>query len=529
MATYPYDVVVYGPSESGILAAIAAKRELGATGRVALICPTANIDNFSANGLMKADIGKTWDVGGLYLLLMAQKLGQIYGKPKQWTFGSRRVETYFAQTLGTYGVEVVTSERISRPGGVSMASGPARITGLTMESGNVYTATVYIDASYMGDVLTQVTAKGTGWTIGRESAATYGESLAGFLPQVITSSANGYVSGTTLHPCVTPYPTGRAAGDADAWIQCPGIRTPLNDSAQFKLSWDRVQTYYPPVSYNTAAYGYETQRDDPDREFIAHPVEMSKCDKNDNTILTDGAGTPLHFGYAEASYATRATIDAAIRNHVLGRFLYYATDPARAGTFQDELATYGLDRQEFDGTTNFLPRMVYHREGPRMIGATVLKQSDLQTNNTKATSIAVGGYSMDIHQSAYLINPADPTTTLTEGATTTGDQIHVDGYAIPFEALLPQSAHCTNLLVPYCASVSHVAWASYRIITANAQAGEAAGVAAGMVINGATTLHALSVPSLRTKLAGYNCVIDPAPDPGGEEDEDDGDDDEVGG
>ncbi len=84
------------------------------------------------------------------------------------------------------------------------------------------------------------------------------------------------------------------------------------------------------------------------------------------------------------------------------------------------------------------------------------------------------------------------------------------GYAnqIPYRALTPQPAECTNLLVPGAASYTHVAFCTLRLESVWMITGHAAGIAAAMAVQDGGDVQAVKVSALQDKLRAQKQVVD---------------------
>ncbi|MFM8617149.1 MAG: FAD-dependent oxidoreductase, partial [Opitutaceae bacterium] len=168
-----HDVVIYGDSSAAITAAIAAKRE----GRsVIVVNPTGFPGGMSASGLGATDfLGKRATFGGIaseFYDAIAAAYGATYIRSFEPHVGKR----VFEQMLAAAGVRVVYHERLDRTPGKGVAMDGRRITAITMLSGRTYRGKMFIDATYVGDLLA---AAGVTYTVGREPEQQYGEDLAG--------------------------------------------------------------------------------------------------------------------------------------------------------------------------------------------------------------------------------------------------------------------------------------------------------------------------------------------------------------
>ncbi len=71
-------------------------------------------------------------------------------------------------------ITLVYNQRLNRKNGVAKKKG--QIISIAMESGEVYSGKMFIDATYEGDLMD---AAGVSYTVGREANKQYGETLNG--------------------------------------------------------------------------------------------------------------------------------------------------------------------------------------------------------------------------------------------------------------------------------------------------------------------------------------------------------------
>ena len=126
---------------------------------------------------------------------------------------------------------------------------------------------------------------------------------------------------------------------------------------------------------------------------------------------------------------------------------------------------------------------LYIREGRRMVGEYVMRQSDLQTERTKSDSIGMGSYNSDSHNIQRVAMPDG--TVKNEGDV----QVPVEPYEIAYRSITPKRSEAENLLVPVCLSASHAAYSSVRMEPQYMIIGQAAGVAAALAIRSHTSVQ----------------------------------------
>src|SRR3954451_22134391 len=118
-ATHNFDVVVYGGTAGGVMAAVSAARQ-GV--RTALIEPTAHLGGMVSGGLGWTDYGKKEVVGG-YALEFYWRAGvhyqmSRYGNEVSWLHEPHVAEQIFREMLGAAGVSLFERQRLREKDGV---------------------------------------------------------------------------------------------------------------------------------------------------------------------------------------------------------------------------------------------------------------------------------------------------------------------------------------------------------------------------------------------------------------------------
>ena len=178
-----YDLVVYGQTSAGVMAAVQAKR-MDKT--VILVGPDKSLGGLSSGGLGATDIGNKRAIGGLSREFY-QRLGKHYGKAEMWIFEPHVAEKIFEDYVAEHKITVHRDEWLDRTPGKGVEMKDGRIVSITMLSGKTYCGKMFIDATYEGDLMA---AAGVSYTFGREANSEYGETLNGVQTQQvdITSS-----------------------------------------------------------------------------------------------------------------------------------------------------------------------------------------------------------------------------------------------------------------------------------------------------------------------------------------------------
>ncbi len=461
-------VLVYGGTPGGIVAAISAARA-GAT--VRLLEPTSHLGGMMANGLAHTDVGDASTIGGITRSVFTRIQRRQGTRATQFDFEPHVAERVFIDLLREAGVRVHYNERLVRPGGASVND--RRIRSVAMTSGRRFGATIFIDASYEGDLLAEA---GVTFRIGRESRAATGESLAGRRP---ARRMFRVPSGMTLPPVAAEAPG--PVGSADRGIQDSNFRLCLSSDPANRVAFRAPSTYrasdYAAVAAYLRARAARLGRSPTlDWALMVKPTLDHKVDVN------DGPGVSLalpgrNWSYPSATGAQRRSIHLAHQRWTKGLLYFLRTHPSIHWAIRSRLARYGWCADEWTDNGHF-PRQLYLREGRRMVGTAVLRQADITTNRWKGDVIGVGSYRLDMHDvtrwlgsDGYLYE---------EGWFSASKH----NYAIPYRIITPKRAQMLNLLVPVAASATHVAWGSLRMEAQLMIMGEAAGRAAMLAIRG---------------------------------------------
>src|SRR5262245_18532815 len=167
-----YDVVVYGGTSAGVIAAVQAKR----MGKSAIIvCPDKHLGGLSSGGLGFTDTGNKAVIGGLAREFY-HRVWKHYDQPAAWKWqkkdeygnkgqgtpaidGQQRTmwifephvaEQVYEDFVREFQIPVERDQWLDRAKGVAKEGN--RITSITMLSGRKYAGKMFIDATYEGDL-----------------------------------------------------------------------------------------------------------------------------------------------------------------------------------------------------------------------------------------------------------------------------------------------------------------------------------------------------------------------------------------
>ena len=488
-----YDVLVYGGTPGGVIAAVAAARE---GSKVLLIEQTKHVGGLNTSGIGTAEsehmIEET--ISGLPLEFYS-RMSQFYGKSKTgFYFESHVAEKIFNDLLSESKVKVVYESFVQ-----TVKKNGSKIQALSLRGGREVRAKVFIDATYEGDLMAKA---GVSYTYGRESIAEFGESYAGvrFMDEPIEASPYddsgkllpGFVEKTTL-----------TEGQGDNRVMNYNFRVMMSSNA------DRV-AFPKPVKYDAQRYILLSRllKNKPETKFTdiidmyswTYPKGKFETNNKQKSVISLG-----HFGgnveYPDADYQKRRLIYDDHKNWTLGLLYFLANDPSVPQKLHNEVNQYGFTADEFKDNENF-PYYLYVREARRMRGSLIQTQKDILEERKKPDAICLGSHWIDSHHVQRVA--VSKTQFVNEGRiwhSTT------EPYEFSYRTITPKQSECSNLLVPVCLSVSHVAFCSARVECTWMQLGNSAGIAAAMAANQKKDVQALDIKELQSRLAKKGVII----------------------
>ncbi|MBB5034000.1 FAD-dependent oxidoreductase [Prosthecobacter vanneervenii] len=494
------DIVVYSGVPCGIAASIMAARE-GA--KVVLIEPTKHVGGLSTSGINTAESEHMlkWTIGG-FADEFYRRLGAVYQiDGPEYFFESSVAEKIYLDMLREAGVQVRFSASVD-----AVAKDGARITSITLTDGTQLKAKVFIDAGYEGDLMARAGVK---YAVGRESKAEFGEEAAGVRFDKTPRQARTVDEAGKLLPGISAWAKDLHEGDAH--------RAPMNYNFRLTVAKDpKLQVPIPaPRHYGAKRYAllagwFRDQAQQKKPVKLADILDLykrrnGKFELNNKQSAIYSLG---HFGgqfdWPDASYAQRALIYQDHMDYTLGLLHFLASDEAVPANVRDEMKALGLHKEEFADNGN-LPYQLYVREARRMRGEYVVTQQDVQDDRRKPDSIGMSSHFIDCHHVQRMA--------LNENEFVNEGRIWRMGHAyqIPYRALTPKAAECTNLLVPGAASYSHVAFCTLRLESVWMITGHAAGVAAVMALKADAEVQKVPLAPLQDKLRSQKQVVDFVP------------------
>jgi hypothetical protein len=480
------DIVVYGGTSAGVIAAYTAKK-MGKS--VLLIEPSNYLGGLSAGGLGQTDIGNKFAITGLARQFY-KRIGNHYGVDEKWTFEPHVAEKIFNDFIEEAKVSVLFSKRV-----IAVKKRGLAIISIELQDSRqpelIKTTKIFakqfIDCSYEGDLMAKA---GISYTIGREANSQYNETYNG----VQLLDKHQFPDG--IDPYIVPgkpesglvYGISKAKllpnGAADKAIQAYNFRLCLTTNTNNQVPIIR------PIGYDSSKYELllrQIAATNP-KELtwqLMHiqPMPNQKTDINNcGGFSTDMIGA--NYNYPEADYATRRKIVNEHQLYTKG-FLYFLGNDARVPLhIRNEMLQYGYPKDEYPDNEHFTPQL-YIREARRMVSDYVMTQSHCQGKTIAPDPIGMAAYTMDSHNCQRIV---------VNGMVKNEGDVQVGGfppYPISYYSIIPKKSECSNLTVPVCLSASHIAYGSIRMEPVFMVLAQSAAVAAVTAINSKKTLQAI--------------------------------------
>ena len=489
-----YDVVVYGGTSAGVIAAYTAKK-MGKS--VVLIEPGNRLGGLTSGGLGQTDIGNKYAVTGISLDFY-RRIGKHYGKLEQWTFEPHVAKQIFDDYIKSAGVTLMYNRRL-----VLVKTDKGDIKEIVVENSvkpgkSSYTsikAKMYIDCTYEGDLMAR---SGVSYTVGRESNSTYHETYNGVqlrdkhqfpdgidpykTPGVPESGLVWGISDGKLEP----------TGTGDKKVQTYNIRVCLTNNPQNRIPIAKPDNYDP----NRYLLLLRLLRKKPVagiRELMTTSrMPRGKTDINNNgAFSTDMIG--MSWEYPEADYNKRKEIKKAHDDYTKGLFYFIGHDPRIPADLRKDMLQWGYPKDEYPENNHWTPQM-YVREARRMVGEYVMTQANCEGKEVVKDGIGLAAYTMDSHNCQRIV---------VNGMVKNEGDVQIGGfdpYPISYRSLIPKAKECKNLFVPVCLSASHIAYGSIRMEPVFMVLGQSSAVAACQAIEKGISVQEVNTDELRHEL-----------------------------
>lgn len=507
-----FEVVVIGGTAGGVTAALIAAR-LGH--RVALVERLPVLGGMLTNGIGKSDIVTRDAIRGIFREFVGrvyQYYVETYGRDSEQvqqcrdgyyyepSVAQRIIDEMVAEesrivVLLQHRLEdVVTDQNIVKA---------ARVHDLRSDARMWLEGAVFIDATYEGDLYARA---GAAFRVGRESRAQFNEPHAGviymdhdtheLLPGSTGEGDDG-LPAYTYRLCLTDDPTNHVPiekpDDYDRNIYV-GYLEDLEAGRLGAPSVMRDGYGYYPEHFDTLL-----------RALSVTALPNRKYDVNINPRPLAFPFPEENVGYVEGDWSTRQRIEQRHRDLALGLLYFIQNDEAVPAEHRRMAKAYGLPRDEFIDNGHF-PWQLYVREARRLCGIYTLTEHDIAQHNdhrppVHVDSIACGEFPID---SFPVHKRNDICDRVLEGYICVLEEA-TGVYQIPFGIMIPEEVR--GLIVPVAASTTHVAFSSIRMEPTWMAMGQAAGVAAHLVISEGSDVRDISIERIQRVLLRRGQVI----------------------
>jgi hypothetical protein len=511
------DIVVYGGTSGGIIAAIqAAKSERS----VVLVSPTPYLGGLTTSALGWTDLGSDAILGGLSRDFYT-RIYQHYQKPEAWTWEERSkfankgqgppalnpktrlasvfepsvADAVFQNMLKEHAITVVTA-RLDLKNGVVRDGN--RIQKIRTEDGREFAGKIFIDASYEGDLLP---GAGVSFTVGREPNAVYNESISGIqtkrsvknqLPDGIDPYVKAGDASSGLLPGVNP-DAGGEDGQGDHRLQAYCFRMCLTDIPANRVKIEK------PLGYEESDYeilfrAIEAGQKNRFTKFSLMPNR--KTDSNNDSGISNnfiGANYGANWNWVTLNHDERLTLAKKHETWQRGLIWTLQNHPRVPEKIREEYSKWGLPKDEFTDNKNW-PHQLYVREARRMVSDFVMTEHHCTRRQPVPESIGLAAYTMDSHAVQRYV---------TKGMVKNEGDVQIDipgPYPVSYRAIVPKKGECENLLVPWSLSASHMAFGSIRMEPVFMILSQSAATAADIAMDRGVSVQDVPYEELRKRL-----------------------------
>lgn len=527
-----FDIVIVGATPGGIMTAIEAAR----MGKSSVILErTGHIGGLPANGLGATDIATRGATTGLFSEFteaIKQHYTDTYGAESQqvkdcsdgFHFEPSVAEKVFGDMIAAEGrlIDVRTMRQFNfSTGDIAMTDNGRRIASIRVidrltGKEEFYEGKIFVDATYEGDL---GAAARVPFRIGREAAWEFDEPGAGRTYEYwkstpaegSTGEADNAVQAYNYRLCLTRDTTQLVPFFKPGRYDRSEYESLVEDVWTGRHTWKAMRDVTPEMMERNRRHlleGGERSITPWDSWGIEKLVTINtepngKTDANNQHAAFISTDLPEeNWPWPTASWEWRDRFAQRLRDYTLGLFWFAATDTALPPQFRREIGKWGFSAQEYKDNGNF-PRQVYVREGRRFEGMYFFTAKDALPvveggrPPVHATSITASHYALDSHAARKR---------------ETG-RVHLDGfisyptavYTVPYGVIVPKEVE--NLLLPVPVSGSHIGFSTLRMEPCWMALGQAAGAAAAIAIDRATTVQKVPVKLLQQRLLDENATL----------------------
>ena len=482
------DLVIYGASSAAVAAAVQARR-MGLS--VAIAEFGNHLGGLTTGGLGATDIGNKAAIGGISREFY-RALGNHYGSSEpdgsQWTFEPSVAKRIYEEWLAKYEIPVYFRQQLER---VEKQNG--KLTSLIMRNGNRFEGSMFIDATYEGDLMALA---GVTYHVGREANAVYKETLNGVHFGHPNHNFKAWVDpyripgkpDSGLLPGVSDEPL-LFQGAGDASVQAYNFRICLTNVPENRLPFPEPPGYDPEEFTLLARY---IEAGVWDAMRLHKMMPNGKTDLNNfGAVSTDFIGA--NHKWPEGDIETREKLFQDHLRYNLGMLYFLSNDERVPKAIREEVRQWGLPADEYVEHGRWTPQL-YVREGRRMVSDVVMTEHHCRGYAVAEDSIGLAAYTMDSHNCRRLI---------IEGRCINEGNVEVppsSPYPISYRSIVPKGDQCLNLFVPVALSSSHIAFGSIRMEPVFMILGQSAATAAAFALEDNCDVQEVSYPKLRERL-----------------------------
>lgn len=516
--THEADIVVYCDTSGGVSAAVQAAR-MGKS--VILTSAYGHPGGMTISGLGWSDIGNDAILGGLSREFY-HRVYRHYQNTQAWIHEDK--ETFPNKGQGVPGlnhktelasifepsvaekvfVEMLKEHRVKIVTGLldldrKVTKDATRITSIPLEGGVTIKGKMFIDCSYEGDLLE---AAGVSFTVGRESNSKYNEQGNGI---------TGPLGGNQLRMGIDPYRVkgdpksgllpgvnpdmGGEVGEGDHRLQAYCYRMVLTDVPENRIMIEK------PENYKEEDYEILLRNIENGQQWGFFKLSMMPNRKTDSNNTGGfscdwiGGNYGDNWSWATLNHKQREELAAKHRDYQLGLVWTVQNHPRVPEQARKAYGKWGLPKDEFKDNGHW-PYNLYVREARRMVSDFVMTEAHCRRKIPVEDPIAMGAYTLDSHNTQRFVN--DKGFVRNEGDI----QKHLNGkpYGIAYRSIVPKSAECSNLLVPWALSASHIAFGSIRMEPVFMALSQSASTAASIAIDQEISVQEVNYATLKKRL-----------------------------
>jgi len=491
VTTKNFDLVVYGGTPSGVVAAIAAERQ-GL--KVALVAEGKTVGGSISNGLGATDLRQPKIMGAIPLEFF-KAVKAASNNPDSWRVTPKRAEDIFRNMLTDAGVDVFYNFNIAK---ATVSNN--KINCITDESGAGFCGAEFIDSSYMGDLLPLTN---TAFNLGRKDLFAYGDdkampSAVGVrlsLPKNMTLEEKTSIESlpfmkhpTTFDPETTKVTNGMPSFTYRFCLSNGEKKRALKiwpEDKQYVPAWRLIAKSF----YKEGCPNCENSAKRKLTKFWR--IARVSGDKWDLNSLNSFTNFPIPDDYF-TNEASRPAYNLQAAHYIESLVAYLQSEEGPIKQEQQILQGFGMCSDEFVDNNN-IPYQPYIREGRRLVGKSTLLVTSELNGDSFSDSIGMAQF------------PADNKLSI---SVQYGNQLFRDYtffantkvYEIPFSITIPKSGP-SNLLVSVAVSTSPLAYGSLRMEPHFMSIGQATGVAAALAVKNDTSVADVPIKSLKAVLS----------------------------